>query len=212
MGGAAGATIATLISETVASIVNFYLLWKRNLVDLRKVTKFPNKKSLVPMLTGGGIMMIRQIAINVCTLACSRASQSIDATGVSAAAFGILMQIYTIGFVVHVAMQGAAAAIIPTELAKSGVRKARNVANRLFGWSVMTGVALGLIQTAALPFVLKLFTPLQDVQRAIVGPAVVASILHAVNGPRFVGEVEMMGLGSFRDLTLITLGGMGLLL
>jgi len=210
--GAAGATISTLISETVASVINFYLLWKRDLIDINLVTKIPTKKSLLPMLAGGGIMMVRQIAINVCTLASSRASQSIDSTGVSAAAFGILMQIYTIGFVVHVAMQGAAAAIIPTELAKSGVKKARTVANRLFSWSVVTGCALGIIQVSVLPFVLKLFTPLEEIQKAIVAPAVVASILHAVNGPRFVGEGEMMGLSSFRDLTLITLGGMAILL
>lgn len=157
-------------------------------------------------------MIVRQIAINVCTLASSRYVQSIDQTGVSAAAYGILNQIYTIGFVVHVAMQGAAAAIIPSELAKSGERKAQSIANRLFSWSIITGFTLGLVQTIALPYLLNLFTPLKDVQNAIRAPAFVTSVLHAVNGPRFVGEGEMIGLGNFRDLTLITVFGMFILL
>jgi len=210
--GVTGATISTFVSEAFACVLNFMFLWKRDLIDISSVLRLPKWKALRPLLVGGGIMMVRQIAINVCTLATSRSVQSIDQSGVTAAAYGILNQIYTIGFVVHVAMQGAAAAIIPSELAKSGERKAQSIANRLFSWSILTGCALGLVQAIALPYLLNLFTPLKDVQNAIRAPAFVTSVLHAVNGPRFVSEGEMMGLGDFRDLTLITVFGMLILL
>lgn len=210
--GAAGAPISTFVSESLACVINFWFLWKRDLLDVTRVVKLPRWKALRPILAGGSIMLVRQITINICTLATSRSVQSLDQTGVSAAAFGILNQIYTIGFVVHVAMQGTAAAIIPSELARIGKRRAKSIANRLFSWSIVTGCTLGLVQSVVLPHLLKFFTPLMEVQNAIRAPAVIASLLHAVNGPRFVGEGEMMGLGNFRDLTLITVFGMLILM
>mmetsp|Transcript_25126 Transcript_25126/g.28957 ORF Transcript_25126/g.28957 Transcript_25126/m.28957 type:complete len:556 (-) Transcript_25126:48-1715(-) len=210
---AAGATLATFCSEVFASIMNVVTLSKRNLIEFKLVSKPPARDVLVPLLTGGGVMAIRQIAINLCTIASSRYALGIGKDGgISAAAYGIVMQIYTIGFVVHVAMQGAAAAIIPSELAKSGDRKAQNVADRLFGWSMLTGLTLGLLQYFAVPHLIPLFTTLPAVQEAVRKPAVISAILHVVNGPRFVGEGQMIGLKSFRELTAITCVGMCILL
>eukprot|EP00588_Corethron_pennatum_P014833 CAMPEP_0194278342 /NCGR_PEP_ID=MMETSP0169-20130528/10408_1 /TAXON_ID=218684 /ORGANISM="Corethron pennatum, Strain L29A3" /LENGTH=411 /DNA_ID=CAMNT_0039022497 /DNA_START=430 /DNA_END=1666 /DNA_ORIENTATION=- len=199
---AAGATLATFFAESFASLVNFRVLSKRNMIDRSLAFKLPTNEVVAPLLTGGTIMMVRQIAINICTLATSRYTQSIDKNGIAAAAFGIVTQIYTIGFVVHVAMQGAAAAIIPVKLAQNGKQKAQRMADRLFLWSVATGCALGLLQAIMLPYLIPLFTTLPEIQEAVKVPALISCILHVVNGPRFVGEGQMMGLGSFRDLPL----------
>jgi len=216
--GVIGAPISSLITEIVASILNTHLLVRRKLLDISSWRKLvPRWKStFVPLLSGGLVMMIRQIAINVCTLVSSQRAQSLGSAvsgagaGVEAAAYGVTMNIYTIGFVVHVAMQGAAASLIPAEWAKhdGSVVHAQRVADRLFQWSLLTGVSLGVVQYALLPFLVPLFTTLPEVRAAIRAPALIVSLLHVVNGPRFVAEGEMIGLQSFRDLTGITVVGM----
>lgn len=209
--GAAGATFSTLVAEMFAGSLNFFLLMRRNLVDATHTIQLPKKEAVTFLLSDGCVMMVRQIAINVCTLASSKYALAVDQRGTAAAAYGIVMQMYTCGFVVHVAMQGAAAAIIPATLAKEGKKSAQAVANRLFQWGFFTGLILGVTQAVVTPFLVPFFTPLQDVQKSIQAPAMVAAVLHVVNGPRFVGEGAMMGLGSFSHLTAITVVGMSLL-
>ena len=150
----------------------------------------------------------RQVALNVGILAAARRAQALDPTaGVAAAAYGIVMQMYSVGIVVHVAMQGTAAALVPATLAKDGTSAARHVADRLFIWNALVGLALAVAQVAALPVLVPLFSTLPAVQDAVQAPAMWAALLHLLNGPVFAGEGVLLGLGSFRDLMLITAGG-----
>jgi len=135
-----------------------------------------------------------------------------DPTGVSAAAYGIVMNLYSVGIVVHVAMQSTAAALIPATRAKVGTDAARNVADRMFAWGTVVGALLGIAQYVALPFLVPLFSTLPDVQEAVKAPAIIASCIHFINGIVFAGEGTMLGLGCFRDLALLTAGGTVILL
>mmetsp|Transcript_31698 Transcript_31698/g.45018 ORF Transcript_31698/g.45018 Transcript_31698/m.45018 type:complete len:347 (+) Transcript_31698:2-1042(+) len=206
--GAAGATISTLVAETFGGVTSLYFLTKRKLVDIGQIFKLPSKKTLTSLLSAGVIMFIRQAAINAITLACSKNAMNVDTAGVAAAAYGIVMQMYTCGFVVHVAVQGAAAAIIPFQLVKHGKEEARAISTRLFQFSALTGLSLGIIQAILAPLLIPLFTPLEEVREAAKIPALISGLLHVVNGPRFVGEGTMMGLGSLLHLSGITVVGM----
>merc|ERR1719203_1230550 len=97
-----------------------------------------------------------------------------DLSGVSAAAYGIVMQIYSVGIVVHLAVQGTAAALVPSaralaggEGSRSGDDAARAVADRTFTWGLLTGLILGVGQLALLPYLVPMFSPLPEVQQAI---------------------------------------------
>eukprot|EP00549_Striatella_unipunctata_P026066 CAMPEP_0118719848 /NCGR_PEP_ID=MMETSP0800-20121206/29752_1 /TAXON_ID=210618 ORGANISM="Striatella unipunctata, Strain CCMP2910" /NCGR_SAMPLE_ID=MMETSP0800 /ASSEMBLY_ACC=CAM_ASM_000638 /LENGTH=185 /DNA_ID=CAMNT_0006627361 /DNA_START=537 /DNA_END=1094 /DNA_ORIENTATION=+ len=132
-------------------------------------------------------------------------------TGVAAAAYGIVMQMYTVGFVAHVAMQGAAAALVPSSLARSGRKEARVVADRLYLWSLLVGLFIGMAQYFSLPYLIPLFSTLPEVQEAVRVPSTIACIIHVINGPRFAGEGILLGLGCFRDLTLVTVMGISIM-
>jgi putative MATE family efflux protein len=205
-----GAAIATAASETVSGLVYLGLLMKRGLATLRGLVTPPSWSSILPLLQGGLSVFGRQAALNVGFLAAARRAQSLDPSGgVAAAAYGIVMQMYSVGIVVHVAMQGTAAALVPSTKSKSGVEEARRVADRLFVWNTIVGCVLGATQFLALPFLTPLFSTLPEVQQAVRGPALLSSLLHVVNGPVFAGEGVLLGLGNFRDLMLITIGGIG---
>jgi Na+-driven multidrug efflux pump len=127
---------------------------------------------------------------------------------VAAADYGVVTQIYSVGIVVHVAMQGTAAALVPATLANQGRKAARRVADRLFVWGLIVGLTRGLTQLFAVPRLVPLFSTLPFVQKAVRAPALLASALHVINGPVFVGEGVMLGLGNYKDLMLVTAVGM----
>jgi Na+-driven multidrug efflux pump len=104
-------------------------------------------------------------------------------------------------------MQGTAAALVPATKSKSGIKAARQVADRLFVWNTIVGLLLGVTQFLALPILTPLFSTLPEVQQAVRVPALLSSILHVVNGPVFAGEGILLGLSNFRDLMIITTGG-----
>jgi len=202
--GFLGAALATALSEGMSGVVYAKLLLKKQLLRLSMLWNPPKLKALLPLLQGGLTMLGRQAALNLSFVYAARRAQMMDPSGVSAAAYGIVMQIYSLGIVLQVAVQGTAAALVPSTLAKAGVDEARKVADRTFVWGSVLGGILGAGQILALPFLVPLFTPLPEVQQAIRGPAILCSILHIINGFVFAGEGVLLGLQKYRDLMLLT--------
>lgn len=207
--GASGAAAATSISELTSSLIYLRLLLRRKLVQWSKLFKPPSLTSLLPLIQGGLAMLLRQATLNVAFISAARRAQTMDPTGVSAAAYGITMQIYSLGVVAHLGVQGTAAALVPSSRAMGGDDAARDVADRIFAWGSILGLVLAGVQWFALPMITPWFSPLPEVRAAVKGPAAISSFIHLVNGLVFAGEGTMLGLGSFRDLALITTLGVG---
>ena len=210
--GASGAAAATSFSELTSSIVYLRLLMRRKLVSWSKLFRPPSLTSLVPLIKGGAAMLLRQATLNIAFVTAARRAQVMDPSGVSAAAYGIVMQIYSLGVVAHLGVQGTAAALVPSSRAVGGDNAAREVADRIFVWGSILGAILAAVQWIALPIVTPLFSPLEDVRQAVKGPAAISSFIHLVNGLVFAGEGIMLGLSSFRDLALVTAIGVGVML
>jgi putative MATE family efflux protein len=210
--GAAGAAAATSVAELTSSLIYLRLLIRRRLIQWSKLFKPPSMKSLLPLIQGGLAMLLRQATLNVAFVSAARRAQEMDPSGVSAAAYGITMQIYSLGVVAHLGVQGTAAALIPSSRAMGGDDAARKVADRIFAWGTILGVILASVQWFALPMITPLFSPLAEVRTAVKGPAAISSFIHLVNGLVFAGEGAMLGLGMFRDLALITALGVGVMI
>uniref|UniRef100_A0A6U3S5P7 Polysaccharide biosynthesis protein C-terminal domain-containing protein n=1 Tax=Ditylum brightwellii TaxID=49249 RepID=A0A6U3S5P7_9STRA len=218
--GAAGAAMATAISEITGGMIYIKLLLRRKLISWSQLFKPPSWSNLKPLVQGGLVMLARQAILNIAFLSAARRAQVMDPSGVSAAAYGIVMQIYTLGIVVHLAIQSTAAALVPSakslasglsgggvvdeEMEEKGNEAARNVADRTFSWGLFTGVLLGVGQIALIPKIVPLFSTLPEVQEAVKLPALISSFIHIVNGPLFAGEGILLGLERFKALTCIT--------
>jgi len=209
--GASGAAAATSVSELISSLIYLRLLIRRKLVQWSKLFKPPSLASLLPLIQGGLAMLSRQAILNVAFVSAARRAQVMDPTGVSAAAYGITMQIYSLGVVAHLGVQGTAAALVPSSRAVGGDEAAREVADRIFAWGSILGVILASVQWIVLPMITPWFSPLTEVREAVKGPAMISSFIHLVNGLVFAGEGTMLGLGSFRDLALVTAVGAGVM-
>jgi len=198
-------------------LVYIKLLLRRNLIRWSRLLKPPSWANLKPLVVGALAMLARQVILNVSFISAARRAQVMDPTGVTAAAYGIVMQIYSVGVVVHLAIQGSAATLVPSARAlcgggDAGNDAARDVADRLFFWGLIVGCFLGALQLAALPKLVPLFSTLPEVQEAIRAPALVSSFIHIINGPLFAGEGCMIGLGQFRALALATSMGVSVML
>ena len=205
--GLLGVAAAKIASESTSGLTYLILLLRKKLASVRRLWTPPSLKSLIPLVKGGLFVLIRQVALNVGMVMVARRAQALDpATGFSAAAYEIVMQLYNIGVFCHLAMQGTAAALVPSVKAQKGSLCARTVADRLFVWNTIVGIGLGLLQWFTLPLTIPMFTSIPEVQQAVRIPALISSIVLAVNGVVFAGEGILMGLGHFRDLMWITVG------
>ena len=95
--GASGAAAATSFAELTSSLIYLRLLIRRKLISWSKLLKPPSIKSLLPLIQGGLAMLLRQMTLNVAFVTAARRAQAMDPSGVSAAAYGITMQIYSLG-------------------------------------------------------------------------------------------------------------------
>jgi Na+-driven multidrug efflux pump len=189
---------------------------KRDLIRWTKILRLPSFTSLLPLLKGGMALQIRSFALNITFLMVARVIQSMDDTGVAAAANAMATQTFQLGGIVLGALSMVAQTVVPNAMVErydneqgkmvGGVNYARTTVNRLMIWGLFIGVGVGALQLLLLPTIMK-SSPLQEVRDAARVPALIASWFQAINGLVFVGEGVMMGTGSFMQLGLNTAVG-----
>ncbi|EJK65657.1 hypothetical protein THAOC_13459 [Thalassiosira oceanica] len=211
--GVVGAALATLFSEIVSGGAFIFLMMKRKMMSWKKILRVPSWAQLRPLLEGGASLQLRNVALNLTFLMVARVVQSLDETGVSAAAHAMAIQTFQLGGVVLLALSVVAQTMVPNELVEKvdeatgqmqgGKRAAKNVANRLMSWGFVLGIALGGLQLLMLPLLQK-SSPLEEVRKAAVIPSILASLYQVINGLVFIGEGVMVGCGNFLQLSLST--------
>lgn len=212
--GVPGAAMATLAAEIISAMMYMFLLRKRKLISWGKLFRLPSWASMEPLLKGGLALQLRNLSLNITFLAVARVTQSIDQTGVAAAAHAMAIQTFQIGGIVLLALSTVAQIMVPNAMVEradeaskttiGGLKYAKATADRLMSWGFVLGCALGSLQIVLLPAMFKV-TPLQEVRNAAKLPAVIASVLQIINGLVFIGEGIMIGTGSFLQLSLNTL-------
>jgi MATE family multidrug resistance protein len=201
--GVSGAALATLAAEVVSAVTYLYIMRKRKMIRFSKIFSLPKWSKLSPLLRGGLALQLRNVALNVAFLLVARTTQTIDPTGVAAAAHALSIQTFQIGGIVLLALSSVSQTVVPNDLEVGGKRKAKSTVNRLMSWGFILGTLLGGLQLALLP-VITMSTPIPEVREAARMPAILASIYQVINGMVFIGEGVMIGTGSFLQLSLGT--------
>lgn len=211
--GLSGAAIATVIAEIVAAITYLVILRKKGMVRVRKIFSIPAWDRIEPFLKGGSLLQLRGIAINLTFLMVTRVTQSIDKTGVAAAAHALAIQTFQVGAVVLFGLSLVAQFVIPNEMIETndektgrkagGFTAARAVVNRLMSWGFILGTLLGLFQLAILP-ILQKSTPMVEVRKAARIPSLLASFYQIFNGLVFIGEGIMIATENYLQLSIST--------
>merc|ERR1712028_37601 len=106
-----------------------------------KLFRLPSWEKLAPLLKGGMSLQLRNFALNLTFLAVTRVTQTIDSTGVAAAAHAMAIQTFQIGGIVLLALSTIAQIMIPNAMIErfdkksdatiGGLRYAKATSNRL---------------------------------------------------------------------------------
>lgn len=212
--GVTGAALATLAAEITSAVMFTTLLMKRKMILPAKIFRLPKWQNLIPLLQGGAALQLRNFALNITFLAVTRVTQSIDDTGVAAAAHAMAIQTFQIGGIVLLALSTVAQTVVPnamiekidekTGVKSGGIDAAKRIVSRLMRWGFVLGTVLGSFQVLLIPHLQK-STPIVAVREAARTPALLASLYQVINGLVFIGEGVMVGCGSFLQLSLSTL-------
>ena len=200
--GVKGAAIATCVAEVAAYSAYMVLLLRRKLILPR--VSLPSWTSLKPLLEGGLAVQIRSVALNWAFLNVTRATLLMDASGTSAAAHTLGMQIWNVGGTVLLALMSTATALIPQALKGAAdkyteqerLQSAKAVSDRIVWWGILGGAALGSLQLLMLPL-LPIFTPVKSVSDAAFLPSVIGAFTQIINGCTFALEGIMTAQQAF---------------
>jgi len=211
--GVPGAALATAIAEVISAFAYLTILFKKKMITFSKMFSLPSWEQLKPLVKGGAALQLRNVALNLTFLMVTRVTQSIDETGVAAAAHALSIQTFQVGGIVLFALSMIAQFVVPIEMEESkdkktgrkvgGSNAARAVINRLMSWGLILGSLLGLFQLAILPTLHKA-TPMVEVREIARIPSLLASFYQAFNGLVFIGEGVMIGTGNFLQLSIST--------
>jgi Na+-driven multidrug efflux pump len=211
--GVPGAAVATLAAEVISAVTYLSLMRRRQMIRFRKIFSIPSWEKLEPLIKGGAALQLRNFALNLTFLAVTRVTQSIDNTGVAAAAHALAIQTFQVGGIVLLALSTVAQIVVPGELVEKydeetgrtvgGSYAAKAVVKRLMSWSLLMGIVLAGFQLAVLP-ALHMATPMMEVRETARIPSYLASLYQVFNGMVFVGEGVMIGCGNYMQLSMST--------
>lgn len=209
--GVPGAAVATLAAEMISAVTYMTLMRKKQMIRFRKIFSLPSWTKLKPLLKGGAALQLRNFALNLTFLMVTRVTQSIDDTGVAAAAHALAIQTFQVGGIVLLALSVVAQTVVPNEMVEKydaegdrmigGPLAAKAVADRLMRWGLILGTILGAFQLAILPL-LHQATPMMEVRQTARLPSYLASLYQVFNGMVFIGEGVMIGCGNYMQLSL----------
>lgn len=208
--GVSGAAVATCVAEFISFLSYGKKLLEKQMLNANRLINIPSFEALKPLLFGGLSVQLRAVAMNIAFLAVTRTTQALDTTGITASAHAITVQFWQLGGIFLLAMSTVASIIVPTEHAKAkalntpeALWNSRRVANRLLAWGVLLGIFLAFGQLLCLPL-LKVFTPVKEVQDAARLPAIIGAGLQILNGVLFIGEGIQQGNQYFTSLAVCT--------
>lgn len=196
--GLRGAALATLIAQWVGALWFLYLLLRGRTRQLGIRPRLPALTEIRPFLKIGGELALRTVAlIGTLTLATAVATR---VGTVQVAAHQVATQIWLLLAMIVDSLAVAGQALVAGYRGAGDPAMARRAANRLLGWGLVAGLALGAMFFALSPVLPRLFTDEPAVLAAVVSifPFVVA--MQPLNAVVFVWDGVFIGAERFRFL------------
>jgi len=198
--GLRGAALATLAAQWVGALWFVHLLLRSRRRELGIQPRLPRLAEIRPFLRIGGELALRTLAlIGAMTLAAAVATR---VGTVQVAAHQVGAQIWLLLAMIVDSLAVAAQALVAGYRGAGDARMARRASNRLLGWGLVTGFALGGLFFLLAPVLPRLFTDEPAVLEATgeIFPFIVA--MQPLNAIVFVWDGVFMGAERFRFLAV----------
>lgn len=196
--GLRGAALATLAAQWFGALWFIHLLLRSRRRELGIQPRLPRLAEIRPFLRIGGELALRTLAlIGTLTLATAVATR---VGTVQVAAHQVGAQIWLLLAMIVDSLAVAAQALVAGYRGAGDASMARHASNRLLGWGLLSGLALGGLFFLLAPVLPRLFTDEPAVLEAAgeIFPFVVA--MQPLNAIVFVWDGVFMGAERFRFL------------
>ena len=198
--GLRGAALATLAAQWFGALWFVHLLLRNRRRELGIQPRLPRLAEIRPFVRIGGELALRTLAlIGTLTLATAVATR---VGTVQVAAHQVGAQIWLLLAMIVDSLAVAAQALVAGYRGAGDARMARRASNRLLGWGLVTGFALGGLFFLLAPVLPRLFTDEPAVLEATgeIFPFIVA--MQPLNAIVFVWDGVFMGAERFRFLAV----------
>ncbi|MFC1531167.1 MATE family efflux transporter [Gemmatimonadota bacterium] len=198
--GLRGAALATLAAQWFGALWFVHLLLRNRRRELGIQPRLPRLAEIRPFLRIGGELALRTLAlIGTLTLATAVATR---VGTVQVAAHQVGAQIWLLLAMIVDSLAVAAQALVAGYRGAGDASMARRASNRLLGWGLASGLALGGLFFLLAPVLPRLFTDEPAVLQAAgeIFPFVVA--MQPLNAIVFVWDGVFMGAERFRFLAV----------
>ncbi len=202
--GLTGAAWATVIAQT-AGAASFLVLLRRRARTEGWVTHRPAMAELVPFLRVGSVLVVRTLLLVAALTAATAAAAEIGTEAV--AAHQIVSQIWFLLAMIVDALAIAAQTLVAERVGRGDPAGARAIADRLFGWGLVTGVALGGLFALAGRYLGPMFGVEPTVADTIEGVVPVAAAMQPLAALVFVADGVFLAVLAVRLLVASTFAG-----
>lgn len=189
--GLEGAALATVLAQVTGAAVFVYLLAKEGRKRGWEVAR-PTLGELAPMLTTGGVVILRTLFITGTLTAAAAVAASLGTAAV--AAHQVVAQTWLLLALTVDALAIAAQAMIADGLGRGDRPAASEAAARLAGWGLVVGVGLGVLVWLGRGVLAAAFGPDPEVARLIERAAIVAALMQPLAALVFVADGVYLGL------------------
>ncbi len=203
--GLVGAAWATVIAQMVGAAVFLGLLRRRARAEGWSLHR-PRLGELVGFMRVGSILIVRTLLLVAALTAATAVAARIGTVAV--AAHQIVQQVWFLLAMMVDALAIAAQSLVADRIGTGDAAGARTIANRLFGWGLVTGIGLAVL----LAMLGRLLGPLFGVETQVadaIGEVIgVAAIMEPLAALVFVADGVFLAVLAVRLLVASTFAGL----
>lgn len=190
--GVEGSALASTISQWLGALVGLFLVSRK--IQLSKTFQM---RETLKILRIGGDMFIRTGMLNLFLIYTTRAANQIGPN--AGAAHQVLRQMWVFTALTLDAFASTVQSLVGYFIGQGSVSKARSVVRVVMGWSLGTGIALGLLMIMGQDLVIRYLVPASAA--AVFLPAwLVSALSQPLNSIAFLTDGVHLGTGDYRFL------------
>ena len=202
--GVGGSALASTISQWLGALAGLILVAKKigltGKIKLREATK---------ILRIGGDMFVRTGILNIFLAYTTRVANSIGAD--SGAAHQVIRQVWVFTALALDAYASTVQSLVGYFIGKGSTAFAKQVVRVANGWSIGTGIALGIFMWFGRNLVIEVLVPASSVT-VFVSAWLISSLSQPINSIAFLTDGTHWGTGDFRYLrnAMLIASGIGI--
>ncbi len=202
--GVGGSALASTISQWLGALAGIILVAKK--IGLTRNIKFYDAKKILQI---GGDMFVRTGILNIFLAYTTRVANNLGAD--VGAAHQVIRQVWVFTALALDAFASTVQSLVGFFIGKDSISLVKRVVRVANGWSIGTGIVLGLLMWTGRDLVIRILVPASSVT-VFLSAWLISALSQPINSIAFLTDGTHWGTGDFRYLrnTMLIASGIGM--